>query len=139
MALPRPRLTLLTLIAVVALLVAARPADACRCLPPSLGKAVRAADVVFVGTIDRVDQTDHAIATVTVRAVWKGAVASEVTVHDSPTSCRRGLTAGDTLVFVARNDHGRFTVRQCDGTQRATPAVERRLTRALGASRTPTP
>lgn len=139
MALPRPRLTLLTLIAVVALLVAARPADACRCLPPSLVKAVRAADVVFVGTIDRVDQTDHAIATVTVRAVWKGAVASEVTVHDSPTSCRRGLTAGDTLVFVARNDHGRFTVRQCDGTQRATPAVERRLTRALGASRTPTP
>ncbi|MBK7072553.1 MAG: hypothetical protein IPH44_09630 [Myxococcales bacterium] len=136
MAPPRPTLTL---IALVALLVAARPADACRCLPPSLSKAARAADVVFVGTIERVDQADHAVATVTVRAVWKGAVASEVKVHDSPTSCRRGLSPGETLVFVARNDHGRFTVRQCDGTQRATAAVERRLTRALGASRAPTP
>lgn len=136
MAPPRPRLAL---VALVALVVAARPADACRCLPPSLGKAVRAADVVFVGTIARVERDDHAIATVTVRAVWKGAVASEVTVHDSPTSCRRGLSPGETLVFVARNDHGRFTVRQCDGTQRATPAVERRLTRALGASRAPNP
>ncbi|MBL8620682.1 MAG: hypothetical protein JNK64_05235 [Myxococcales bacterium] len=134
-----PLRPLLTLVACVVLVVAARPADACRCLPPSLGKAVRAADVVFVGTIDRVERDDHAIATVTVRAVWKGAVASEVKVHDSPTSCRRGLTPGETLVFVARNDHGRFTVRQCDGTQRATAAVERRLTRALGASRAPTP
>lgn len=134
-----PLRPLLTLVAVIAMVVGARPADACRCAPPSLGKAVRAADVVFVGTIDRVERDDHAIATVTVRAVWKGAVASVVKVHDSPTSCRRGLRPGEALVFVARNDHGRFTVRQCDGTQRATPAVERRLTRALGASRAPTP
>ena len=133
---PRSWIAALSLFALV---VVARPAAACRCLPPPLGKAVRAADVVFVGTIARVDVTDHAIATVSVRAVWKGAVASEVQVHDSPTSCGRGLTAGETLVFVARTDHGRFTVRQCDGTQRATDAVERRLTRALGTARAPTP
>ena len=134
-----PPRSFLPLIAVLALVAAARPAAACRCAPPSLGKAVRAADVVFVGTIARVETADHGIAIVTVRSVWKGAVASEVKVHDSPTSCRRGLTPGEALVFVARNDHGRFTVRQCDGTQRATAAVERRLTRALGAPRAPTP
>lgn len=126
-------------VVVLSLIIGVRPADACRCLPPSLGKGARAADVVFVGTIERVDKDDHAIATVTVRAVWKGAVAGVVTVHDSPTSCRKGLTAGDTLVFMARIDHGRFTVRQCDGTQRTTAKVEARLTRLLGASRSPTP
>ena len=126
-------------VVVLSLVVAVRPAAACRCLPPSVATGARAADVVFVGTIERVDVDDHAIATVTVRAVWKGAVAAAVTVHDSPTSCRKGLTAGDTLVFMARIDRGRFTVRQCDGTQRATAAVEQRVTRLLGASRSPTP
>ena len=125
------------IVVVLSLVVGARPADACRCLPPSLAKGARAADVVFVGTIERVDVDDHAIATVTVRAVWKGAVAEVVKVHDSPTSCRKGLAAGDTLVFMARIDHGRFTVRQCDGTQRATAAVEQRLDRALGGARPP--
>jgi hypothetical protein len=128
-----PLRPLLTVIAV------ARPADACRCLPPRLAKAARAADLVFVGTIDRVERTDHAVATVTVRAVWKGAVASEVTVHDAQTTCERGLVAGETLVFVARLDHGRFTVRRCDGTQPATDRAERELTRRLGAPRAPTP
>ena len=64
---PRSWIAALSLFALV---VVARPAAACRCLPPPLGKAVRAADVVFVGTIARVDVTDHAIATVGVRAVW---------------------------------------------------------------------
>lgn len=126
-------------VVLVSLAVGARPAAACRCLPPSLARGARAADVVFVGTIARVEVDDHAVATVTVRAVWKGAVAGTVTVHDAPTSCRRGLTAGDTLVFMARLDQGRFTVRQCDGTQRASATVEQRLTRLLGAARTPPP
>lgn len=128
-----------TALAVTALAVTARPADACRCLAPPLARAVRAADVVFAGTVGKVEVTDHAQAVVHVRAVWKGAVAADVTIHDSPTSCRRGLTEGAALVVVGRWIEGRLTVRQCDGTQAAAPAVERRLTRLLGAPRDPTP
>ena len=107
-------------VVVLSLVVAVRPAAACRCLPPSVATGARAADVVFVGTIERVDVDDHAIATVTVRAVWKGAVAAAVTVHDSPTSCRKGLTAGDTLVFMARH-RGRRAARDPAARRLALP------------------
>lgn len=134
----RPRTLAVALMAVFAL-VAARPAAACRCLTPSLPRVLAAADVVLVGTVRRVDVGDHAIATVVVEGVWKGAVGATVELHDSPTSCRRGFTAGQRLIVMARRDGDRLTVRQCDGTQRATATVERRITRRLGAPRAPTP
>ncbi|MBK9032730.1 MAG: hypothetical protein IPL61_15920 [Myxococcales bacterium] len=134
-----PVRALAVVVAVSSSLATAGPADACRCLTPSLARTTRAADVILVGTLTEVEITDHAIATVTVRAVWKGAVAETVQIHDSPTSCRRGLAAGTTLVIMARRDGDRLTVRQCDGTQAATPALERRLTRRLGAPHPPTP
>lgn len=129
-----PIRSLAVVVAVLVSLALTGPAAACRCLTPSLARTTAAADVVLVGTLTRIDA---ATATVAVRAVWNGQAAATVTIHDSPTSCRRGLPDGATLVIMARRDGDRLTLRQCDGTQRATPALERRLTRRLGAPRAP--
>ncbi len=133
---------LVAVLAVVLTLVAASPpAAACRCLTPGLARAAADADVVFVGTVTAVDAPTAgggAVGAVAVDRVWKGQVGATVALHDSPTSCRRGLTAGQRLVVMARRDGDRLTVRQCDGTQRATAKVERSLTRRLGAPRPPT-
>ncbi|MBP8808103.1 MAG: hypothetical protein KBG48_27285 [Kofleriaceae bacterium] len=125
---------------IVALVIAPPVADACRCRPPAPAKAAAGADVVFVGTVTAVDAPAvgrGVVGTVAVDRVWKGQVGTTVSIHDSPTSCGRGLTAGERLIVMARRDGDRLTVRQCDGTQRATAKVERLLTRRLGAPRAP--
>jgi hypothetical protein len=117
------------------------PADACKCLQPSAKAAVRQADAVFWGEVTAVTEGKAGSEiTVEVKGVWKGTVASSVTVHSNNTSCtilNVGLKAGKRWVFAARERGGELHVRQCDGTRRATAKAIAAFDRVAGSAAAP--
>lgn len=125
--LPRMRATFVLLAALLIAFTA--PGDvAASCIqPPPIEEAIRAADVVFVGTVTGVANRDRT-ATVLVDEVWKGPdMAPTVRVLGGPedentgSSVDRTYTAGTRYLFVVQIDQGRLSDNACSSTQEMTP------------------
>ena len=119
----------------LALVLLARPSDACKCVHPSAVGAVKHAKVAFVGEITAIRGSTFEV---TVTEVFRGTVAATVTVETSASSCglvTGGADVGETWLFVSKTGALRF--RQCDGSRRATRKVMKRLHAALGAGTAP--
>lgn len=108
-------------LASLALLAAPRPVAA-RCVEPApIEEAVRAADVVIVGTVTAVAE-EGTRATVHVEEIWRGpALEPEVVVWGGPgggrTSVDRTFEAGIRYLFtITVGENGRLTDSQCSST-----------------------
>lgn len=127
---PRALIVLVTLAA----LVLARPADACKCAPPSLKKSVAAAVTIFAGEVTAIDE---GAITVAVSLVWKGEVGATTIVYNADTSCRLFLAVGQRVVLLPRLVGGKPEIRQCEHSGRDTPALRARLSLAAGQPHPP--
>ena len=109
-----------------AITVAAAPAGACSCAPPTEAEAFERADAVFIGSVEQIyeartgDSTNPEVVVMTVTDVYKGDVTSTqgiVTAADE-ASCGRDFVIGEAyLVFAASADDGFYESALCDGTR----------------------
>ena len=108
---------------VVLTTVAAGPAFACTCMPPTPARAYSGADAVVLGRI--VSVAEHgpfgAQATFAVQQAWKATVQSTIqVVTDGP--CAASLPLGqEQLVFLGRIEGG-YATGACSGNQRGEDA-----------------
>lgn len=120
--------TAIAALVALALLAAPRPVAA-RCVEPvPIEKAVRAADVVIVGTVTAVAE-EGTRATVHVEEIWRGpALAVEVVVWGGPggrSSVDRTFVAGTRYLFTITIDAaGRLGDSQCSSTTEWDPKLE---------------
>lgn len=87
------------------LLAPPAPVRACSCLPPPPpAESLAAADVMFRGTVVALATTDDGVtATLRVRTVWKGPIASVLSVRtaDNSAACGYPFRLGaDTIVYA---------------------------------------
>ncbi|HUG30159.1 MAG TPA: hypothetical protein VMQ65_06595 [Candidatus Limnocylindria bacterium] len=110
----------LLVLAALTLVAAPRPVAA-RCVEPDpIEEAIRAADVVIVGTVIAVAE-EGTRATVRVEEIWRGpALAAEVVVWGGPggrSSIDRTFEAGMRYLFtIALGEGGRLTDSLCSST-----------------------
>jgi hypothetical protein len=90
--------------ALSALALAPSASASCAALPP-LEKSLTAAEVVFVGTVTRLEH-DARVATFRVEEVWKGAVGSTVVVNGSDVSVK-GLEDAERRGLGIESSEGR--------------------------------
>jgi hypothetical protein len=120
------RIALAAAAALVILVVAARPAEACRCMPPAPpAEALAAVDAVFVGQVAEVKTVD-ATGTGRVEVVleveewFKGGRGprAEVITAASSAACGFTFTQGRSyLVYAGQRDEGTLQVSLCSRTR----------------------
>jgi hypothetical protein len=130
----------LSIVAVLILAGGARPSEACKCLEPALGTAIKSADLVFWGEITEIAASRDAptAITVSVSGVWKGDVPATAKVFTTASSCglvTAGARVGRRFLFVAKLRDGEPHVRQCDGSRLATAAVRAAVDKIAGPAR----
>jgi hypothetical protein len=139
------------LVVIVLCLLAARPADACRCADPSLGDAAATAKIAFVGRIAKVDhhktcepgheKDDWCVHwdtyDVDVEDVWKGTVSAHVVVSGaggcgdcSLHELGKNVVGQRWLIFAQAVP---VKLRICSGIRRATDAATAYMTKKYGA------
>lgn len=105
------------------------PVDARCAPPPTIHEAIRAGDVVVVGTVTAVAQEGR-LATVTVEEIWGGrmlpaTVAVRGGPGDGPTSVDRTFVAGTRYLFTLGFDaDGQLTDSACSSTIEWGPKLE---------------
>lgn len=129
---PRPgrRTVSVLVLTVLAVLAAgtsgASPAWACSCEPADLTRPPQAGDAVAIGRITG-GPPSNVLATlgpdadepswdVTVEAVYRGRVATEIEVHTDRSSCAMPLAPGTTYLLTLERSWGRWTTAPCLGT-----------------------
>jgi hypothetical protein len=125
----------------IGLLAAPERSHACRCVHPTVTTAVKHADLVFWGTIMKIEPrgTTREL-TVHVRGVWKGSTATSIVVVTPSTSCgliTGGAKLGASWLFTARRAGNEVRVRQCDGSRIASVAARASVDAVLGPARQP--
>ena len=145
------RLLLAALVAGAGLVVLAQlPAAACSCLEADTAQHVRWADVVLVGTVTDVEQTepggdglqssaDPVEYTFEVEQVLKGDPGpGEPVVESARDSASCGLTGvrlgSSYVVFATQTEDGGLGADSCGGTARTTPALLAAVGAALDGS-----
>ncbi len=126
-------------------LVAVSPAvaHACSCATATTAQYADGADVVFTGTLTDVvppprrpimSSGDPATLRFRVSSVSKGEAreTTEVTTAVSGSSCGIGDLPVDREYVVFAHGSDTLSVGLCDGTARATPALQKQVERALG-------
>ena len=123
-------LALAILLATIAPALAVGPAYACSCAAPEAGRSVGVADVVVVGTVDRIDaprdrpdggwsSTDPVGFTVSAERYLKGAGGPVLTVNTARSGASCGalevLDEGERHVLLLQADEGAYTTGLCDG------------------------
>jgi hypothetical protein len=112
------------------------PAQACSCLGPGpSSEAFRQADLVFVGTVSRVDGpnpwtrvnadglvgfglgNEAPVTTFDVGKVFKGVSARELTITGDRTNCDIRFTPGEAWLVYASSRDGRVTTHKCTRTR----------------------
>lgn len=90
-------------------------AIACKCEEKSEEVHFKEADAVFVGEVVKVD--DHkGVAAVGVTRTWKGLKESSVYIYTNKTSCGFDFIEGQTYLFYAQKQKGKYTVGACSGS-----------------------
>lgn len=135
------RLLLLALLALSCVLVSQSPAVACDEAPESLARELRAADLVFAGTITEVAgepgrrgaRVTYSVATT---RSWRGDVQETMSVSAPPTVAACGIPSakvGDQWLFLATPDApGTAVTRSSDGTRPIDDRVRRIVVDRLG-------
>lgn len=130
------KLKLLAPVSITFVLGVAGPASASCVMPPPTGKAVREAEIAFIGTVTATSNHDR-WATVAVEEIWKGedldpVVEIKAGPADPPgpggvaSSVERTFQEGVRyLFFPYRKPNGTFTDSACSNTTRFTPDLER--------------
>ncbi|HEU0033489.1 MAG TPA: hypothetical protein VFQ53_22815 [Kofleriaceae bacterium] len=136
-------------IALLVIAALARPGDACQC--QEFSKQLDAAQLVFTGTITKVDKriVQGVVCSeprngcgaeytyrVRVDGIWKGKPGAVVSITEQFDDCSHQLPykTSERLVFVLREPgqlHG------CDGTQPAKSAALAAVTKRLGSAHKP--
>ncbi|MFT4975622.1 MAG: hypothetical protein ACI8S6_001509 [Myxococcota bacterium] len=105
------------------LLALLQSAHACTCGLPTVPEALARADAVFRATVVSVERGSHPMlssstTTMVVREVWKGEVASRVSLG-SGGWCGIESLPEDTewVVFATRTDNGSLVINACSGTE----------------------
>jgi hypothetical protein len=143
------------LVAMVALVVSSRPADACKCATPSLATAAARAKIVLVGTIAKVNEdrrcdprhptwcTSSFTYEVTVEGVFKGSAGKTIRIDAghgrgdcSPGSLGKHAV-GQRWLVLSTSTQAPLFIHMCGGTQRATTANLDTLAKQLGAPKAP--
>lgn len=131
------RATLALLFALTGLVVGvSTPAFACTCKVADLDRQTAKADVVFVGTVEKVTDAGGYEYVVTATHVYKGAVDRRTSVRDTPTAkgCRLGeLKVGKDYVFLAKGDTAPYAADSCSGSGGANPERIAAIEALLGA------
>ena len=101
------------LLAILALALAARPAEPCTgCKPPTVAKLFSESVRVYAGTVASVDKNKLVI---TVDTVWKGDVAAQQTFG---TSCWFALKPNTKLIIMDRGGKPMYWISECLGVSR---------------------
>lgn len=113
--------TLLAILASGSLTLHAQQVFACRCKEPVAKLAYRAADVAVLGKIVSAESSagggDETTYVVEVSEWWKQSVENKITVQSS-TTCRFEAQVGARYVlFLKRNQQGRFETAMCMGNR----------------------
>jgi len=132
------RAALAFFLALSGLVVATEAATAaCRCQAADAERQAARADVVFVGTVDKVTAQGRGYRyDVTATHAYKGAVDRRTSVSSAarPSACGLGeLKVGKDYLFLARGDAPPYTTTTCDGSGPANPDRITRLEALLGA------
>jgi len=120
----------IVLAATAALLAAADPARACRCLPPPPPlEELADSDAVFSGTVAAVELDETGLVRhikFEVANCWKGGVGALVEIQTSASgaSCGRGFVIGVEYLVYATGPGGALHVSLCDRTKRLEFAQE---------------
>lgn len=132
------RAALAFLLALSGLVVSTEAASAaCRCQAADAERQAARADVVFVGTVDKVTAQGRSYRyDVTAAHAYKGSVdrRTSLTSAARPSACGLGeLKVGRDYVFLARGDAPPYSTTTCDGSGPATSERISRLEALLGA------
>lgn len=131
-------LILALVLALSGLVVATETATAaCRCQAADAERQAQRADVVFVGTVDKVTEQPRSYRyDVTATHAYKGTVDRRTSVASAAqaSACGLGeLKVGKDYVFLARGEAPPYTATTCDGSGPANPDRITRLEALLGA------
>jgi hypothetical protein len=115
-------------------------AAACQCDDGGLDDHVKAADAIFIATIDDVAVTrDKQVRhRATVEGVWKGGVAKRVElIARGAMGCTypRSLGKGTRWVVFVKGDGPAYALRMCSGLEPATREAIAAITAKLGRPR----
>lgn len=133
------RLAAAMLLACLGLAVTASvPASAaCTCKQGELAQQVNRADVVFIGTIDRVEvQGDDHTYDITASRAYQGSPerSTQVASAGGRNACGLGeLGVGTTYVFFATGAEAPYAADSCGGTSVANPTKVAKIETILGA------
>jgi hypothetical protein len=124
------RILIAPVVALVLVAVAPSAAAASCAAPASLPEQIKAAALVFVGTVLSTSDQDR-IAYVMVESIWKGpTLAENLKVFGSPlpdpntaTSVDRTYRAGTRYLFVLNSADQPYQDNSCSATQPYTPSV----------------
>ncbi|WP_210651101.1 hypothetical protein [Nocardioides sp. SYSU D00065] len=109
---------------------------ACTCRQGQLEQQVSRADVVFLGTVDRVQQQGDGHAyEITASRTYQGTPerTTEVVSAGGRNACGLGaLDVGDSFVFLATGTAAPYEADSCGGTSVANPATVERVEALLG-------
>lgn len=110
---------------------------ACTCKQGELAQQVKRADVIFIGTIDRVDtQGDGHTYDVTASRAYQGTPERSTQVESAGgrNACGLGaLDVGATYVFLATGTEAPYAADSCGGTSVANPTKVDKIEKLLGA------
>ena len=139
----RAQLALAVAIVSMATLVRPAPAEACSCGGPvPSSTAFKGAELVFVGTVARLDGpkpwsrvnadgstsggpgTGPPIATFEVAHVFRGRAARQIVVSGEGASCDEPFKPGETWLVYARTREGRVTTSKCTRTRLRAEAAQ---------------
>ena len=118
------------------LAVTAPASAACTCRQGQLEQQVERADVVFIGTIDKVEPAgDDYTYDITASRAYQGTPERSTQVFSAggPAACGLGeLEVGTTYVFLATGDAAPYDADSCGGTAVANPTKVEKVEALLG-------
>lgn len=116
--------------------VSAPASAACTCKQGELAQQVKKADVVFIGTIDKVEsQGDGFIYDITASRAYQGTPERSTQVESvgGRNACGLGeLGVGTTYVFFATGAEAPYAADSCGGTSVANPTKVQKIEKLLG-------
>jgi hypothetical protein len=95
-----------------------RPARACACKEPAVGRAYARADLVIVASIEHVGRNSNSelVATAQVREAWKSPVPVTFAFESEATDCEYEVREKEThLLFLHRGESGAYWTTLCQG------------------------
>jgi hypothetical protein len=141
--------------AAIVVVLASRPAHACKCSSPSLASSAANANVVFVGTIAKVHEdkqchpqhadwcTSSFKYEIAVEGVFKGSVGKRVTIDagHGRGNCSMGSlgkhAVGKQWLVLSSSTQAPYFIKLCGNTQPATAEKLAALAKQLGAPKLP--